>query len=291
MKNLSFIKRSNGSYWVGDGFPVRNIFSYDDIAQEMSPFLLMDYAGPTEFEPTVRRRGVGEHPHRGFETVTLIYEGGVSHRDSAGGGGTIGRGDVQWMTAGAGVLHEEFHSDDYAGRGGPFEVVQLWVDLPAERKMTEPAYQSITDARIPQVSLADGGGTVRVIAGEFAGVRGPARTFSPVNLWDVRTGAGPLALTLATGHTAAIFVLRGTIRLADGRTAGAAELAVFERAGTELAFTATEETRLLLLSGEPLHQPVVGHGPFVMTSREEIAQAIADFNSGRFGRIPVVHTS
>ena len=194
MKPLAFIKRSNGSHWVGDGFPVKNIFSYQDIATEMSPFLLMDYAGPTEFPPTEQRLGVGQHPHRGFETVTLVYAGGVSHRDSAGGGGTIGPGDVQWMTAGSGVLHEEFHSPEYAHQGGPFEMVQLWVNLPAHAKMTAPAYQAIVAADIPEVDLPGRAGRARIVAGQFDAARpetrGPARSFTPMNVWDLRLEAG-----------------------------------------------------------------------------------------------------
>ena len=287
MKRLAFVKRSSGRHWVGDGFHVQSIFSYNDIHEEMSPFLLMDYAGPTRFEPTDRRRGVGQHPHRGFETVTIVYAGEVSHRDSAGGGGTIGSGDVQWMTAASGVLHEEFHSADYARRGGPFEMVQLWVNLPARFKMSAPAYQGITDAQIPRVDLPDGAGTARIIAGDYAGTRGPARTFSPMNVWDLRLNAGrPVAIDLPAGHTTALFVLHGAIRIGDTHTIRPAELAVLEREGTRVAFDATEDSTVLLLSGEPLNEPIVGHGPFVMNSREEIIQAINDFNGGRFGQLP-----
>jgi quercetin 2,3-dioxygenase len=287
MKKLAFVKQSNGRHWVGDGFHVQSIFSYNDIHEAMSPFLLMDYAGPSRFEPTTRRRGVGQHPHRGFETVTIVYDGEVSHRDSAGGGGTIGAGDVQWMTAASGVLHEEFHSADFARRGGPFEMVQLWVNLPAKDKMSAPAYQGITDAQIPRVSLPADAGTARIIAGELAGTRGPARTFSPMNVWDLRLNAGrSVAIDLTAGHTTALFVLHGAIRIGDTHTIGPAELAVMEREGTRLAFDVAEDTTLLLLSGAPLHEPIVGHGPFVMNSREEIIQAINDFNSGRFGQMP-----
>lgn len=190
MKKLAFIKRSNGRHWVGDGFPVQNIFSYRDIHEEMSPFLLMDYAGPARFEPTEKRRGVGQHPHRGFETVTIVYDGQVSHHDSTDAGGTIGPGDVQWMTAGSGIVHEEYHGDDFARAGGIFEVVQLWVNLPAQHKLAQPGYQGITREQIPEVVLPDGAGAVRIIAGEYQDVRGPARTFSPMNVWDVRLSAG-----------------------------------------------------------------------------------------------------
>ncbi len=286
MKKLAFIKRSNGSHWVGDGFPVRSIFSYGDIAEEMSPFLLMDYAGPADFPPTSRKLGVGQHPHRGFETVTIVYEGGVSHRDSSGGGGTIGPGDVQWMTAASGLIHEEFHSPDFAAKGGVFEMVQLWVNLPAKDKMAAPGYQGITADRIPALDLPGGAGTVRVIAGAFGDVAGPARTFSPMNVWDLRLQAGHrVVFELPAGQTTALFVLRGAIRFDEGHTARAAELAVLEREGSRLEFDVAEDATVLLLNGQPLNEPIVGHGPFVMNTREEIVQAIQDFNSGRFGRI------
>ena len=285
MKQLAFIKRSNGSHWVGDGFPVQGIFSYNDVAEELSPFLLMDYAGPADFPPTDKRLGVGQHPHRGFETVTIVYEGGVSHRDSSGAGGTIGRGDVQWMTAASGLLHEEFHSEDYARRGGPFEMVQLWVNLPAKDKMSAPGYQGITADQIPTVDLPNGAGTARIIAGNYGDARGAARTFTPMNVWDMRLKAGrSLSLELAEGHTAALFVLHGALRI-GAHTVRAAELAVLEREGTELAVETTEDAVVLLLSGAPLNEPFVGHGPFVMNSREEIMQAMRDFNNGQFGQI------
>lgn len=285
MKRLAYIKRSNGRHWVGDGFPVQSIFSYSDVAQELSPFLLMDYAGPANFKPTTRKLGVGQHPHRGFETVTIVYEGGVSHRDSSGGGGTIGPGDVQWMTAAAGLIHEEFHSDDYARRGGPFEMVQLWVNLPAKDKMSAPGYQGLTDSQIPRVELPLDAGTARVIAGRYEDVSGAARTFTPMNVWDMRLKAGrSLSIELPQGHTSALFVLHGALQV-DGHKVGAAELAVLEREDTQLAFETLEDSVVLLLGGEPLNEPIVGHGPFVMNTREEIMQAMYDFNSGKFGQI------
>lgn len=285
MKKLAFIKRSGGSHWVGDGFLVQGIFSYDDIAEEMSPFLLMDYAGPADFPPATRKLGVGQHPHRGFETVTIVYAGGVSHRDSSGGGGTIGPGDVQWMTAASGVIHEEYHSPEYAAKGGAFEMIQLWVNLPAKDKMSAPGYQGITAGQIPEVVLPDQAGTVRVIAGKYGEASGPAHTFTSMNVWDMRLKAGHrVALDLPAGYTTALFVLHGAIRI-DGQTAGAAELAVMERAGSRLEFDVAEDTTLLLLNGEPLNEPIAGHGPFVMNTREEIAQAINDYNSGHFGQI------
>ncbi len=286
MKKLMFSQRSETPHWVGDGFPVRSLFNYNDQPQEFSPFLLMDYAGPAEFKPTAERRGVGEHPHRGFETVTIVYSGQVEHRDSAGGGGVIGPGDVQWMTAASGLVHEERHGKDFAKQGGLFEMVQLWVNLPKKDKMAKPKYQGIKNEQIPVVDLAEQAGTVRVIAGEFKDQKGPASTFSPVNLWDLRVKAGKAVnLTVPEGQTASLFVLSGKILLPSGETIGAAEIAMLERAGTELSFTVTEDAKLLFLGGEPLREPVIGYGPFVMNTQAEIYQAFADFEQGRMGQI------
>ncbi len=286
MKQLSFIKRSNGEYWVGDGFPVRNMFSYRDIASEISPFLLLDYAGPTEFPPTTQRLGVGQHPHRGFETVSIVFEGQVSHHDSMGVGGSIGPGDVQWMTAGAGIIHEEYHGDDYARTGGPFEMIQLWVNLPAKDKMTPPAYQGITRAQIPLQLLPNEAGVVRVIAGAYEGAQGPAKTFTPMNIWDMHLNAGGRAsLMLPAGHTTAVFVIRGAVRVGDAHVVRTAELAVMQREGEQLLLEADTDSHVLLLNGAPLNEPVVGHGPFVMNSWEEIDQAIRDYHEGRFSAV------
>jgi redox-sensitive bicupin YhaK (pirin superfamily) len=265
---------------------VRSIFSYHDRGAELSPFLLLDYAGPATFSPTQARRGVGEPPHRGFETVTIVYSGEVEHRDSTGGGGLIGPGDVQWMTAAGGIVHEEFHGTEFAAQGGLFEVIQLWVNLPAKDKMSEPGYQPITNADIPRVELAAGAGSVRVIAGRFGGTDGPAHTFTPINLWDVRLNAGKRAeFEVTEGHTTGLFVLRGRIRLGTGETVGEAQIAVLEREGRRVVVEAEEDTVLLLLNGEPIAEPVVGYGPFVMNTEKEIRQAITDYQSGRMGRI------
>lgn len=285
-KTVLGVHPSPKGHWVGDGFPVRSLFTYDGLGQRLSPFLLLDYAGPAEFSPAQRPRGVGEHPHRGFETVTIVYAGEVAHRDSAGNGGLIGPGDVQWMTAAAGILHEEFHSPAYTRSGGPFEMVQLWVNLPKKHKMSAPRYQTLLDASIPRVAIAEGEGSVRVIAGEFAGRQGPAATFSPVNVWDVRLKAGhAVTLPVPDGHNAALAVLRGEVSANASRKVGAAELVVLSAAGNEVSIEAVSDATLLLLSGEPLLEPVVGYGPFVMTSRQEIETAIDDFNGGKFGRI------
>lgn len=286
MKKLAFIQREATRHWIGDGFPVRSIFTYNDRSAEMSPFLLLDYAGPAQFTPTTTRRGVGEHPHRGFETVTIVYAGEVEHRDSAGGGGIIGPGDVQWMTAASGIVHEEFHGPTFSHTGGEFEVVQLWVNLPAKDKMTTPGYQAILDAQIPRIELPNGAGLVRVIAGAYNGHTGPAHTFSPMNIWDVRLNAGAnVTFDVPAGHTTAVFVLRGRIQLSGGEHIGEAQLAVLERAGDTFTLTATQTTTLLILNGQPLNEPVVGYGPFVMNTKAEIQQAMADYQSGRMGRI------
>lgn len=273
-------------HWVGDGFPVRSLFSYNNLGQHISPFLLLDYAGPTYFEPSGHSRGVGQHPHRGFETVTIVYEGEVAHRDSTGEGGVIGPGDVQWMTAASGILHEEFHSPAFAKTGGPFRMVQLWVNLPAKDKMAAPGYQAIRDADIPTVDLPDGAGRVRVIAGDIAGTKGPARTFTPINVWDVRLNRdASVELDLPEGHTAAIVVLSGHVTVGGTQPAGEAEVVLLDRSGTGVTIDADGDAMLLVLTGEPIDEPIVGHGPFVMNSQAEIRQAVEDFNSGRFGAI------
>lgn len=286
MKKLAFTQTQDTGHWVGDGFPVRSIFSYHDRSAEMSPFLLLDYAGPTTFPPTDKRRGVGEHPHRGIETVTIVYSGEVEHRDSTGGGGIIGPGDVQWMTAAGGIVHEEFHSSEFAKKGGPFEVIQLWVNLTARDKMTDPGYQPITNAEIPRVELAGGAGSVRVIAGDYQGTAGPAHTFTPINLWDMRLNAKTrVELTVPAGFTTGVFVLRGKVKLGSGEQIDEAHIAMLEREGEKFILEALEDTTLLLLNGEPIDEPVVGHGPFVMNTHKEIQQAIADYQSGMMGHI------
>ncbi len=286
MKKLLYTQRSDTPHWVGDGFPVRSIFTYNDIAKDISPFLLMDYAGPSEFTPSKHRRGVGEHPHRGFETVTIVYSGEVEHHDSAGGGGVIGPGDVQWMTAASGLVHEELHGKEFSKTGGVFEMVQLWVNLPAKDKKAKPKYQGILNASIPRVELPNKAGSLSVIAGEFAGKKGPAETFTPINLWDVRLNEGSKAeLSLPKGHTSLVFVLSGQVKLGSGETIHAAELAVLDMDEEEFALEALKEAKILILGGEPINEPLIGYGPFVMNTKKEIAEAFEDFNSGRMGRL------
>lgn len=287
VKKIIGIHVAPAQHWVGDGFPVRSLFSYNTFGAEISPFLLLDRAGPAEFPPTTARRGVGQHPHRGFETVTIVYEGEVAHRDSTGEGGVIGVGDVQWMTAAGGILHEEYHSEQFAKTGGVFNMVQLWVNLPAADKMSVPRYQAIAAADIPVAALENHAGTLRVIAGDYKNLRGAAHTFSPMQVWDITLQAGAeITLPAQVDWNTLLVALQGAV-IIDGKTLrGDAQLAVLDTVGNSVQITAESNARLLWLSGEPIKEPVVGYGPFVMNTREEIEQAITDFNSGHFGKIP-----
>lgn len=284
MKKILGVYSAPKGHWVGDGFPVRSLFDYNSHGKHLSPFLLLDYAGPADFSPASQPRGVGQHPHRGFETVTIVYKGEVEHRDSTGAGGKIGPGDVQWMTAASGILHEEFHSREFTRTGGTLEMVQLWVNLPASDKMSEPGYQTLLDGDIPSVTLPDGAGKVRVIAGDYEGHRGPAHTHTPMNVWDVRLDQGREArLRAVPGHTLAIVVLHGAVQVNGSQIARDAQMVVFDREDGDVLLEANSDAVLLLLSGEPIDEPIVGYGPFVMNDTEEIKQAFVDFNSGRFG--------
>ncbi len=286
MKTLQGIYSNPRQHWVGDGFPVRSLFSYSSHGVQLSPFLLLDYAGPTQFAPGTQPRGVGEHPHRGFETVTIVYQGEVDHRDSTGAGGHIGPGDVQWMTAAGGILHDEFHSQAFTERGGTLEMVQLWVNLPAKDKMSLPGYQTLLNADIPDVALPDEAGRVRVIAGTYADHRGPARTFTPMDVWDVRLIAGAQTrFDIAAGRTLALVVLHGAVKVNDDAVVRSAQFGLLSREGEGVLVEAEDDATLLLLSGEPILDPIVGYGPFVMNTQAEIHQAMQDFNSGRFGQI------
>lgn len=289
MKKVLGIYSAPRPHWVGDGFPVRSMFSYQSHGKQLSPFLLLDYAGPADFEPARQKRGVGQHPHRGFETVTIVYKGEVSHRDSTGQGGTIGPGDVQWMTAGAGILHEEFHSEAFTTQGGAMEMVQLWVNLPAKDKMAAPGYQAVLDSDIPVVALPNDAGSVRVIAGEYGQEKGPARTFTPMHVWDMRIRQGGITeFEVPEGWSTALVVLRGTVLVNGDTVAREAQLVVLDQADRHMAIEANNDAVVLLLSGEPIDEPIVGYGPFVMNSQDQIAQAISDFNSGRFGQMAEV---
>ncbi len=281
-KKITRVKRSNGGHWVGDGFPVSTMFSYFEDGVEISPFLLLDYAGPAEFEPSDKPRGVERHPHRGFETVTIVYQGEVEHKDNAGNAGKIGPGDVQWMTAARGILHEEMHGMDFTKNGGTLEMIQLWVNLPAKDKMSEPGYQEILSRNIPVVDLPEDAGRMRLIAGEYDGVSGAAKTFTVLNLWDMRVRAGAkVSLPVQEGHNVMLLVLLGSIS-ADGEVIKERQIAHFTSGGDMVSFEVEEEAALLLMSGEPINEPVVGRGPFVMNTQEEIRTAMNDYAAGKF---------
>lgn len=286
-KRMISVHQAHAPHMVGDGLPVRNMFSYNDLGnKELSPFLMLDYGSPVEFPPTEEMLGVGMHPHRGFETVTLAYQGGLEHRDTAGNHGIIGPGDVQWMTAGSGVLHEEMHSAGFRQTGGTLQMAQLWVNLPSHLKMTPPKYQTIINADIPTVELSDGTAKVRVIAGAFDGTRGPASTFTPITLLDVRlTNKGAMSFPVHEDYTTAVVVLDGDVIINEDQKVHAFQLAVLERAGDEFTVKVTSDAHLLVLNGEPIDEPVVGYGPFVMNSQTQIQEAIQDFRQGRFASV------
>ena len=286
MKGLIGLYQPGSRHLVGDGFPVRNLFPSNDLDRDVSPFLMLDYAGPQYFEPTDHPRGVGEHPHRGFETVTIVYEGVLSHRDSAGNAGVIGPGDVQWMTAASGIVHEEFHEKEFAKQGGTLHAIQLWVNLPRTSKMSAPGYQTILNADIPAIDLEGGAGQLRVIAGSFLGHKGPAHTFTPVALYDLQMKAGKqVALALPEGHNASIFVLRGRASVNGSEKAGEAELIVCKREGSQVMVEAQEDSRLLVMAGEPIEEPIARYGPFVMNTKAELVQAVNDYNAGKMGHL------
>jgi redox-sensitive bicupin YhaK (pirin superfamily) len=291
-KTIVEVRAAGPRHWVGDGFPVTTLFGYHDLgAEAASPFLMLDHAAPMAFAPGTQRRGVGEHPHRGFETVTVVLSGEIEHRDSAGGGGRIGPGDVQWMTAGDGVVHDEFHSEAFTRTGGLLHMVQLWVNLPARDKRTKPRYQTLRDIAMPRASLAEGA-AVRVIAGRCAGVDGAARTFTQVDLWDVTLAPGARAvLPLVDGHTALLVVLEGALGGVDSPSGGAAvgTLVVATRAGADWTIVAgADGARVLVLGGAPLGEPVAAYGPFVMNTRDELVEAFRDFEAGRMGTLSPV---
>jgi redox-sensitive bicupin YhaK (pirin superfamily) len=271
-------------HWVGDGFNVHGFFPHGPLTGErMSPFYLLDYGAPTEFPPREEPFGVGAHPHRGFETVTIAYKGKVEHHDSRGGGGIIGEGDVQWMTAGSGLLHKEYHEQEANRLGGVFQMVQLWVNLPAKDKMTAPKYQAITNAEMGRVELPLGG-EVEIIAGEFSGVKGPATTFTPVHLYNLKMKQGEtVELSFPAGYTTAVLAVEGSALINGEVELPVNNLALFERDGETLRVAALEDGIFLLMSGEPLNEPIAQYGPFLMNTQAEIAQAIDDYRQGKFG--------
>lgn len=285
-RRLRTTQRGDGYHWVGDGFYVTQLLPGSPALQKLAdPFLLLDYNPVREVEPAAVPHGVGPHPHRGFETVTLAFEGAVAHHDSTGGGGVIRPGDAQWMTAAGGILHKEYHEEEWAKQGGRFHMMQLWVNLPGKHKMDPPGYQALTAESMGKVKLPDGG-TVTLYSGELDGVRGPARTFTPIELWDVQLVADENAeLTVPDGHTIMVFVLDGQVQT-EGGVIGHEELGIFDRAGDVLRLKAPETgARVIVLGGEPINENVIFYGPFAMNTQEEIVAAVNDFNSGAFGQL------
>jgi quercetin 2,3-dioxygenase len=284
LKPFVEVLRDPATRWVGGGFPVRTVFSYDQYGAELSPFLLLDYAGPQHLDRAVRARGVGPHPHRGIVKVTMVYSGELADCDSTGHNAVVGPGDVQWMTAGAGVIHQEFQSRAFARTGGLLQMVQLWVNLPAALKLTSPRYQQIKAEQIPVVALKDRAGSARIIAGSFNNHVGPATTFTPVNVWDLTLNTETRAIIdPPEDHTTLIVVLSGRLVFDGAREVGEAEAALLSRSGRGAVLTATSATKALVLTGAPIDEPIVGRGPFVMNTEAEVRQAFLDFGSGRFG--------
>ncbi len=286
LKSIDAILPPPPYHMVGDGFRVHNFFpSHPKIGiTGMSPFFLLDYGSKWEVPPSVKPRGVGVHPHRGFETVTIAYHGRVAHHDSYGNSGVIREGDVQWMTAGAGVLHKEYHEQEFSKKGGLFQMVQLWVNLPAKFKMTSPKYQAIENSDMSKVLLDDGKSTLEVVAGEYNGTAGPANTFSPVSVYNARLIKGAKAcFTFDKNHNTGMLVIEGEIRINESKTAPENNFIFFGHDGNDIVIEAVKESVVLILSGEPINEPVASSGPFVMNTDAEIKQAYEDYKNGKFG--------
>lgn len=286
-KAIAKIVSNRPHHWVGDGFYVQGMLDYNNLGKQLNPFIMMDYAAPKHFDPHYKPRGVGFHPHRGFETVTFAYEGEVSHRDSTGQSGTIKTGDVQWMTAGSGIQHEEKHSQEFTAKGGDFEMIQLWVNLPKAKKDVPPGYQSVTKESIPTVPLSTGG-TVRVVAGEYKDHKGPATTFTPMNVYDIHLNPNEsVTLDLPDGWNTGILNRLHTIKV-NGREIKPASLVAFDRVGSGIELTGgSDGADLLLFSGEPIDEPMVGYGPFVMNTPDEISKAFVEYQEGKYGGPPM----
>jgi redox-sensitive bicupin YhaK (pirin superfamily) len=284
-RTIERVFRGAPEHWVGNGFRVSNYFpSATDFEKRMSPFFLLDYHAPRAYEPTTKRRGVGTHPHRGFETVTIAYQGAVAHRDSTGAGGVIRPGEVQWMTAGGGILHNEYHEESFARAGGVMHMMQIWVNLPRRHKMTAPKYQPLTTADIPEVGLPGENGVVRVISGAYEATPGAAATFTPAHMLDLRLKAGAdVRLPTPKDYNTALLVLNGQVKANDAAPVSAGQFVLFKNDGDEVRVTAATDAIVLFLSGEPIEEPLVHYGPFIMNSADEINQAVEDYNAGRFG--------
>lgn len=285
-RNIETVMTPPSPHFVGDGFRVHNFIPYKADMQRMSPFIMMDYGSKFYFPPTDKPRGVGVHPHRGFETVTIAYKGKVAHNDSAGNSGVIGEGDVQWMTAASGILHKEFHEENFSKTGGDFQMVQLWVNLPAKDKMSKPKYQGLTHEQINKFQLPNNGGTVEVIAGQYQDVKGSASTFTPVNLLNVKLNKGAVAnFSFPANYNTALVVIEGSVKINETELVPTNNFVVFQNNAEDFIVEASENAVLLVLSGEPINEPIAAQGPFVMNTRAEIIQAIEDYNMGKFGYI------
>ncbi len=282
-KQIKEIRKSAAAHMVGDGFKVKG-FINSSMWNDLSPFLMLDYAEPWTLLPTEHPRGVDVHPHKGFETVTIVWQGALAHEDSSGGKGNLYEGDVQWMTAGSGILHKEFHEENFSRNGGVLQMAQLWINLPAKNKSTPPAYQDIQSKNIPEIILSDDKGKIRIIAGEMNCVKGAATTFTRMNIFDVHANRdADFDLETIDGDSTALLVLKGTVYVNEEQVTREGELIVFEKEGNKIHIQTNNEVHLLLLSGEPITEPVAAYGPFVMNTQEEIREAINDYNAGKFG--------
>ena len=286
LRNIESVITPPSPHFVGDGFRVHNFIPYKADMQRMSPFIMMDYGSKFYFPPTDKPRGVGVHPHRGFETVTIAYKGKVAHHDSAGNSGVIAEGDVQWMTAASGILHKEFHEENFSKTGGDFQMVQLWVNLPAKDKMSKPKYQGLTNEQINKFQLPNNGGVVEVIAGQYQDVKGSASTFTPVNLLNVKLNKGTVTYFSYPAHyNTALVVIEGSVKINETEVVPTNNFVVFQNNAEDFIIEAIENAIVLVLSGEPINEPIAAQGPFVMNTRAEIIQAIDDYNMGKFGYI------
>jgi quercetin 2,3-dioxygenase len=287
-KKVELIIAPPEPHWVGDGFRVHNFIpgAYHLEMERMNPFILMDYHSPFLYGPADIPRGVSVHPHRGFETVTIAYQGRVQHHDSSGGGGIIGEGDVQWMTAASGILHKEYHEKEWSKEGGIFQMVQLWVNLPARAKMLPPSYQAIEKKSMGLVNMHDNGGKIRIISGEYKGIKGPTRTFTPIHMMNLEFNAGGQAdFSFPASYNTALVVIKGTIVINGLNEAAEDHFVLFENMGEDFSISTSEGAIVLLMSGEPIPEPIAAHGPFVMNTRQELLQAYEDFQRGKFGRL------
>jgi len=284
LRQIEKIAKPTMPHFVGDGFRVHNFIPKVVAMQRTDPFIILDYNAKYYFPPSEIPKGVGSHPHRGFETVTIAYKGKVEHNDSSGGGGIIGEGDVQWMTAASGILHKEFHERQWSKHGGEFQMVQLWVNLPANQKMSSPKYQSIKNSDIPKVILPNNNGFVEVIAGNYNEQKGIASTFSPVNLFNAKIKAnGKADFNFPKYYNSALLVVEGNIKVNNDDLVNENHFALLDNQGENFSIEAQTDSIVLIMSGEPLNEPIVAYGPFVMNTEMQIRQAISDFNSGKFG--------